>query len=86
MHKLIIYADPFRDTEIYEVVPVFKSKKDHVHKISQLSFPQESVEFIKNYANSIKEDVEVEYVGPKDYVQHFVSQANNIEFVKAYNK
>jgi hypothetical protein len=78
MHKLIVIANPVDYTQIFEVLD-----NGDVHKISQLKVPQESVEFIKNYSNSVQEEVEVDYRGPADYVRYFVSQANQLEFVKA---
>lgn len=78
MHKLIIIANPVDYTQIFEVLD-----NGDAHKISQLKVPQESVEFIKNYSNSIQEEVEVDYRGPADYVRYFVSQVNQLEFVKA---
>lgn len=78
MHKLIIIANPVDYTQIFEVLD-----NGDIHKISQLKVPQESVEFIKNYSNSVQEEVEVDYHGPADYVRYFVSQANQLEFVKA---
>lgn len=78
MHKLIVLADPVDFTQVFEVLD-----NGETHKISQLKVPQESVEFIKNYSNSIKEEVEVDYRGPADYIRYFVSQANQLEFVKA---
>lgn len=77
MHKLIVLADPVDFTQVFEVLD-----NGETHKISQLKVPQESVEFIKNYSNSIKEEVEVDYRGPADYIRYFVSQANQLEFVK----
>ena len=79
MYKLIVIADPLRETEIYEV-----TNMNDLHKISQLKVPQESVEFIKNYSNSVKEKVDVTYVGPTDYIRYFVSQSNNLEYVYAH--
>ncbi len=79
MHELIVIADPLREVEIYEITSEGKT-----HKISQLRLPQASVEFIKNYSESVKEKVDVTYVGPKDYVMYFVNQANKLEFVKAH--
>jgi len=79
MYKLIVIADPLQETEIYEV-----TKTNDMHKISQVHLPQESVEFIKNYSNSVQEKVDVTYVGPKSYVQYFVTQVNNLEFAKAH--
>lgn len=78
MHKLIVLANPVDFTQVFEVLD-----NGETHKISQLKVPQESVEFIKNYSNSIKEEVEVDYRGPADYIRYFVSQANQLEFVKA---
>lgn len=79
MHKLIVVADPMHEVEIYEV-----TDNNNLHQISQLRLPQESVNFIKNYTDSIKEKVEVVYAGPSDYVQHFVNQVNNFDFVEAH--
>lgn len=78
MHKLIVIANPVDYTQIFEVLD-----NGDTHKISQLRVPQESVEFIKNYSNSVQEEVEVDYRGPADYIRYFVSQANQLEFVKA---
>ena len=79
MHKIIVLADPMKEIEIYEV-----TKENKTHKISQLRLPQESVEFVKNYSNSVQELVEVVYVGPEDYIRYFVNQVDKFEFVKAY--
>lgn len=78
MHKLIVVANPVDFTQVFEVLD-----NGDTHKISQLKVPQESVEFIKNYSNSVQEEVEVDYRGPADYIRYFVSQANQLEFVKA---
>lgn len=78
MHKLIVIANPVDFTQVFEVLD-----NGDTHKISQLKVPQESVEFIKNYSNSVQEEVEVDYRGPADYIRYFVSQANQLEFVKA---
>lgn len=79
MYKLIVVADPLRETEIFEI-----TKTNDMRKISQIRLPQESVEFIKNYSDSVQEEVDVTYIGPKDYVKYFVNQANQFEFVKAH--
>lgn len=79
MYKLIVVADPLRETEIFEI-----TKTNDMHKISQIRLPQESVEFIKNYSDSVQEEVDVTYVGPRDYVKYFVNQANQLKFVKAH--
>lgn len=79
MYKLIVVADPLRETEIFEI-----TKTNDMRKISQLRVPQDSVEFIKNYSDSVQEKVDVTYVGPKDYVKYFVNQVNQLEFVKAH--
>ncbi len=78
MHKLIVIANPVDFTQVFEVLD-----NGDTHKISQLKVPQESVEFIKNYSNSVQEEVEVDYRGPADYIRYFVTQANQLEFVKA---
>lgn len=78
MHKLIVLANPVDFAQIFEVLD-----NGEMHKISQLKVPQESVEFVKNYSNSVQEEVEVDYCGPADYIRYFVSQANQLEFVKA---
>ena len=78
MHKLIVLANPVDFTQIFEVLD-----NGEMHKISQLKVPQESVEFVKNYSNSVQEEVEVDYHGPVDYIRYFVNQANQLEFVKA---
>lgn len=79
MYKLFVYADPTSFTEIFEL-----TQSGQMHKISQLSLPQESIEFIKNYSNSVHEEIDVTYIGPNDYVNYFVSQANKLDFVKAH--
>jgi hypothetical protein len=78
MHKLIVVTDPVNFTQIFEVLD-----NGNAHKISQLALPQDSLEFIKNYSNSVQEEIEVDYRGPADYIKHFVTQANQLEFVKA---
>ena len=79
MHKIIVIADPLREVEIYEL-----TETNEFHKISQLRLPQESVEFIKNYSNSLQEPVDVIYKVPDDYIRYFVNQTNKLEFGKAY--
>lgn len=79
MQKLIVKADPMHEVEIYEIF-----NQSEIHKISQLQLPQESVEFIKNYSNSVQEIVDVTYIGPDDYIRYFVNQVNKFEFVNAH--
>lgn len=79
MYKLFIVTDPTSFTEIFEC-----TNANEMHKISQLRLPQESIEFIKNYSNSVREKVDVTYIGPDDYINYFISQANNLEFIKAH--
>lgn len=79
MHKLFILADPASSIEIFEL-----TKTGQMHKISQLRLPQESIEFIKNYSNSVGKKIDVTYIGPNDYIKYFVNQANKLEFVKAH--
>ena len=78
MNKLIVIANPTDFTDIYEV-----TDEGFSHKVSHLNTPQESVEFVKNYSNSLQKKIKVIYKGPADYVRYFVSQANQFEFVKA---
>lgn len=79
MYKLVVVADPMQETEIYEITQTNK-----MHKISQLRIPQESITFIKNYSDSVKEKVDVTYIGPKDYIKYFISQANKLNFINAH--
>ena len=83
MTKLIVVADPMQEVKIFEL----DETKNISRCISQLRLPQDSVEFIKNYSESLQKlqkPTEVEFRGPADYVQYFISQANQFEFVKAY--
>lgn len=79
MHKLFVLIDPTSFTEIFEL-----TSEGKMHKISQLDLPQESIEFVKNYSNSLQEKVDVIYMGPDDYIKYFVHQADKFEFVKAH--
>ena len=79
MYKLFVITDPTSFTEIFECTDM-----NQMHKISQLRLPQESVEFIKNYSNSVKEEVDVTYIGPDDYIRYFIRQVNELEFAKAH--
>ena len=79
MHKLFVLVDPVHFTEIFEL-----TNKQEMRKISQLRLPQESIEFIKNYSNNIQKEVDVTYIGPVNYVNRFVNEANNLEFVTAH--
>lgn len=81
MYRLFVLADPMSSVEIFELTDA-----EQMHRISQLRLPQDSVEFIKNYSESVKEKVDVTYIGPKDYVKYFVNQANQFEFVNAHYK
>lgn len=79
MYKLFVITDPTNFTEIFECTDT-----NNMRKISKLRLPQESIEFIKNYSNSVQEEVDVTYVGPSDYIRYFISQVNELEFAKAH--
>lgn len=79
MHKLFILVDPVSFTEIFEL-----TNEENMRKISQLRLPRESIEFIKNYSNNVQEEIDVTYIGPTNYINRFVTEANNLDFVTAH--
>ena len=72
--NLIIKADPIQTTEIFEVtdtgmILVYSCKSS-----------QEIFQYLKD---TVKDNTEVVFIGPKVYTKHFIDQANQFEFVKA---
>jgi hypothetical protein len=71
--------DPIQKLEIFEV-----SKDNTIKKISQLNYPSEAMNFLKNYIDNTQNFVEVVFMGPDNYIEPWVDKANTFEFVKAY--
>lgn len=77
MSKLVVMMDPVNPAEIFEI----QSAK--LVKISQVPGAADTINFIKNYVKNTQENVEVSFMGPDSYVEHWIDKANQIEFVKA---
>lgn len=82
MRELIVVTDPIHGAEIFEVP---ENNSDGPRRVSFLRLPQESVEFVKNYSLNFKEPTKVIFKGPDSYITHFIEQANELEYVTAYN-
>lgn len=72
--NLIVKMDPVQETEIYQI-----TDKGMV-LLCSYRIAQEAMQFIKD---TIKENTDIIFIGPKTYTQHFIEQANKIEFVNA---
>lgn len=82
MRKLVVVADPIHGAEIFEV---FEDTSQGSRRVSFLRAPQDSLEFIKNYSINFEEPTEVIFQGPSSYITHFVEQANELDYVTAYD-
>ena len=82
MRKLIVVADPIHGAEIFEVL---KDSSQGSRRVSFLRAPQDSLEFIKNYSMNFEEPTKVIFQGPSDYIKKFVEQANELDYVTAYD-
>ena len=79
MQKLIIKANPVLPFEIFKV----DTDYDNISKIFQSQWSRQTLDYLKDYALKLKEDIEINFIGPESYVKHFVEEANTFEFVKA---
>lgn len=77
MRKLIINANPVNPFEIFEL------NDGELKHISEQRWARQALDFIKNYATNAQEDIDITFIGPANYVSHFVDEANKLEFVKA---
>lgn len=77
MRKLIINANPVNPFEIFEL------NDGELTHISEQRWARQALDFIKSYAADAQEEVDTTFIGPANYVKHFVDEANKLEFVKA---
>lgn len=81
MSKLIIHMDPVMPTEIFQI------KEGLEEKIAQVSPPPVNIlKFLANYMTNINESTEVTFIGPDDYIDPWITEANQFEFVNAHKK
>jgi len=76
--KFLITMDPVQPIEI------FKMSELGVSKIKSNILPQDCLTFLQQEAQDRNEFIDVDFVGPPTYVQHFITQANQIPHVYAY--
>lgn len=79
MSKLIIRMDPVMPTEIFQI------KEGLEEKIAQVSPPVNILKFLANNYKDNQESVEVEFVGPKDFISRWVEETKQLNFVKVSN-
>lgn len=79
MSKLIIRMDPVMPTEIFQI------KEGLEEKIAQVSPPVNILKFLANNYKDNQESVEVEFVGPKDFISRWVEETKQLDFVKVSN-
>lgn len=79
MSKLIIRMDPVMPTEIFQI------KEDLEEKIAQVSPPINILKFLANNYKDNQESIEVEFVGPKDFISRWVEETKQLDFVKVSN-
>ncbi len=79
MSKLIIHMDPVMPTEIFQI------KEGLEEKIAQVSPPVNILKFLANNYKDNQESVEVEFVGPKDFISRWIEETKQLDFVKVSN-
>ncbi len=79
MRKLIVKANPVLPFEVFEVEDDFTN----INKIYQCQWSRQALDYLKDYACRKKEDININFIGPQSYINHFVEEANKLEFVKA---
>lgn len=81
MPKLVVNMNPVSFTEVYEV-----TKPDELKKVAQETGPLNFIKFLANYMKNVNESTEVVFIGPDDYINPWITEANQFDFVKAYKK
>lgn len=81
MSKLIVQMNPVSPAEIFEI-----KQNAQTDKIFQADKPLDVIQFLANYMSNNTESTEIVFVGPDDYVDPWVVEANQFEFVKATKK
>ncbi len=76
--RLIVQMDPVQPIEIFEI------SDNGIKKIKSNILPQDCFTFLKQTVEDRNESIDVNFVGPATYVQHFITQANQIPHVYAY--
>ena len=79
MPKLVIRMDPIMPTEIFQI------KEGLEEKIAQVNPPVNILKFLANNYKDNQESVEVEFIGPKDFISRWVEENKKLDFVKVYN-
>ena len=77
MDKLIVDMDPIQAPKIYKITNI------GVNLLCTCNLPQDSLTFIRDYAQEKNKDIEVIFMGPQSYTDHFVQQAKQIKFIIA---
>lgn len=80
MPKLIINMDPVSPATVYEI-----TDNNGSNKIFQANQPVNIIKFLANYIKDTDKSTEVLFVGPDDYINPWITEANQFDFVKARN-
>ena len=81
MPKLIVNMNPVSSTEIFEV-----TNTNELKKLSQVNKPLDMIKYLANYMINVNESTEVTFIGPDDYINPWITEANQFEFVNAHKK
>lgn len=81
MPKLIVSMNPVSSTEIFEV-----TNTNELKKLSQVNQPLDMIKYLANYMINVNESTEVTFIGPDDYINPWIIEANQFEFVNAHKK
>ena len=78
MPKLIIHMDPVMPTQIFEA-------DKNMEKIAQIDYPIDILKFLNNNYKDSQESIEVEFVGPSNFISKWITEAKQLDFVKVSN-
>lgn len=81
MPKLIVNMSPVSSTEIFEV-----ASTNELKKLFQVNQPLDMIKYLANYMVNVNESTEVIFIGPDDYINPWITEANQFEFVNAHKK
>lgn len=79
MPKLVISMNPVTSTEIFEVTAT-----DELKKLLQVNQPLDMIKYLANYMTNVNESTEVTFIGPDDYINPWIIEANQFKFVNAH--
>ena len=78
MSKLVIHMDPVMPTQIFEA-------DKNMEKIAQIDYPIDIFKFLNNNYKDNQNPIEIEFIGPKDFISKWIVEAKQLDFVKVSN-